>query len=61
MGSPNGEQGEPVNDSSLVHDVAERVLAAERAVPVKDSAGVLVGSLDRDAVTRVLLDKDRHA
>lgn len=59
MGPVNDAQGDAIDESVLVHDVAEQVLAAERAVPVTDSEGAVVGSLDREAVTRVLLDKER--
>ena len=60
MGPPNHAEGQPVEQHVLVHDVAEQVLGAERAVPVTNDEGEVVGSLDRDAVTRVLLDKDRN-
>ena len=57
---PRGRaRGEPVPESLLVHEAAERVLAAERPVPVANAHGEVVGSLDRDAVIRVLLEKDR--
>ena len=59
MGPPDHAEGQPVSKNVLVHDVAEQVLAAERAVPVTNDEGAVVGSLDREAVTRVLLDKDR--
>ena len=59
MGPANHAQGQPVAQNVLVHDVAEQVLAAERTVPVTNDEGEVVGSLDREAVTRVLLDKDR--
>jgi len=59
MGPPDHAEGDPVDESVLVHDVAEQVLSAERPVPVKNAEGAVVGSLDRGAVTRVLLDKER--
>ena len=59
MGPPDHAEGQPVSENVLVHDVTEQVLAAERAVPVTNDEGAVVGSLDREAVTRVLLDKDR--
>ena len=58
--SPAGRaSGEPIPDNTLVHEAAERVLAAEQPVPVSNARGEVVGSLDRDAVIRVLLEKDR--
>ena len=59
MGAPDGASGEPVSTHVLVYSVAERVLSAARPVPVVDDRSNVVGSLDREAVTRVLLDKDR--
>ena len=59
MGAPDAASGEPVSTQVLVYSVAERVLSAARPVPVADEHGNVVGSLDREAVTRVLLDKDR--
>ena len=60
MSPANGATGTPVGDSELVHAIAERVLAASGPVPVEDDRGNVIGSLDREAVTRVLLDKDRN-
>ena len=59
MGPPGSAGGEPIPENSLVHEAAERVLAAEQPLPVSNVRGELVGSLDRDAVIRVLLEKDR--
>ena len=59
MGPPGSTGGEPVPESSLVHEAAERVLGSEQPVPVSNARGEVVGSLDRDAVIRVLLEKDR--
>ena len=42
--------GEPVPATALVADVAPRVLASDRPVPVVDAAGVVVGALDRDRI-----------
>ena len=59
MGPHGGAGGEPIPENTLVHEAAERVLAAEQPVPVSNARGEVVGSLDRDAVIRVLLEKDR--
>ena len=59
MGPPGSVGGEPIPDNTLVHEAAERVLAAEQPLPVSNARGEVVGSLDRDAVIRVLLEKDR--
>ncbi len=59
MGPPGRAGGEPIPENALVHEAAERVLAAEQPLPVSNARGELVGSLDRDAVIRVLLEKDR--
>ena len=63
MGPQGGAAGEAAGEAVLanvlVHEVAERVLGAIGPVPVADAEGRVVGSLDRDAVTRVLLDKDQ--
>ena len=60
QGNATGDAaGEAVSADSLVYEVAERVLGATGPVPVADAEGRVIGSLDRDAVTRVLLDKDQ--
>ena len=59
MGPPGRAGGEPIPENTLVHEAAERVLAAEQPLPVSNARGDVVGSLDRDAVIRVLLEKDR--
>ena len=57
---PQGRAGgEPIPEHTLVHEAAERMLAAEQPLPVSNARGEVVGSLDRDAVIRVLLEKDR--
>ncbi len=58
-GAAGAAAGEAVSANVLVHEVAERVLGATGPVPVADAEGRVVGSLGRDAVTRVLLDKDQ--
>ena len=58
VGARNGS-GDAIPQATLVHEVAERVLGAERPVPVMNEAHEVVGAIGRDAVTRVLLDKDR--
>ena len=42
--------GAPVSAAALVGDVAARVLASDTPIPVADSAGRIVGSLDRRTV-----------
>ena len=59
MGSPTESKEQPVSHAGLVQEVAERVLTATQPVPVIDDTGEVVGSLTREAVTRVLLDKNR--
>ena len=59
MGPRGSAAGEPIPDNSLVHEAAERVLATEQPLPVANAGGEVVGSLDRDAVIRVLLEKDQ--
>ena len=63
MGTPENATGDAADGAvaatSLVHEVAERVLAAPGPVPVTDAEGRIIGSLGRDAVTSVLLDKDK--
>ena len=58
MGAPMRTDGEAVLASALIQDVAERVLHATEPVPVVDDAGTVVGALDREQVTGILLDKD---
>ena len=53
--------GEPIARQVLVQSVAARVLAAPAPVSVADGAGRIVGSLGKEAVTRILLDHDRGA
>ena len=59
MGPRASAAGESIPENALVHEAAERVLAAEQPLPVSNARGEVVGSLDRDAVIRVLLEKDR--
>ena len=59
MGAADAAVGEPIARQLLVQSVAERVLAASAPVPVADGTGQIVGSLDKKAVTRILLDTDR--
>ena len=57
MGPADHAEGQAVAQNVLVHDVAEQVLGADHPVPVTNAEGVVVGSLDRQAVTRVLLNQ----
>lgn len=42
--------GAPVQGSALVAEIASRVLSAEKPVPVIDTAGKVIGTLDRKSV-----------
>ena len=46
--------GEPVPQSARISDIAERIIVADSPVPVTDSDGQIVGSIDRLAVAKVL-------
>ena len=59
MTPPNGARGDPVSEDLLVRSVAEQVLGVSHPVPVANHEGIIVGALDQQAVTRVLLDKNR--
>ncbi|WP_298850244.1 glycine betaine/L-proline ABC transporter ATP-binding protein [uncultured Ruegeria sp.] len=48
-----GEE-DPIAQSTRVSDVAERIIAADAPIPVSDSSGQIVGSIDRKAVAQVL-------
>lgn len=47
-------EGIPVSISDKISDVAERIIAADRPVPVEDTSGQIVGSIDRAAVASTL-------
>jgi glycine betaine/proline transport system ATP-binding protein len=46
--------GDPVPQSARISDVAERIITAEAPVPVADADGRIVGSIDRQAVAKVI-------
>ncbi len=50
--------GATIPAAALVGDVAEQVMASDHPLPVVDAAGVVIGTLDRIAVTAVLLNKE---
>lgn len=50
---PGGE-GEPVSRKTRVAEVAERVIAADGAIPVADEEGRIVGHVDRRSIGHVL-------
>lgn len=47
-------EGIPVSVSDKISDVAERIIAADKPVPVEDTSGQIVGSIDRAAVASTL-------
>jgi glycine betaine/proline transport system ATP-binding protein len=47
-------EGIPVSISDKISDVAERIIAADKPVPVEDTSGKIVGSIDRAAVASTL-------
>lgn len=47
-------EGIPVSISDKISDVAERIIAADKPVPVEDTSGQIVGSIDRAAVASTL-------
>jgi glycine betaine/proline transport system ATP-binding protein len=49
--------GATISADALVGDVAEQVMASDAPVPVADVGGVVIGALDRSAVTAVLLNR----
>lgn len=55
-----GLGGAPVAADALVGEVAEAVMAAERALPVAEADGTIIGAIDRLAVTAVLLNRGRR-
>ncbi|MEY8798810.1 glycine betaine/L-proline ABC transporter ATP-binding protein [Leisingera sp. XS_AS12] len=57
----SGLQGRPIDESSLVADIAEQVLTAGAPVPVQNKDGQIVGALDARKVAAVLLNKDMAA
>lgn len=52
-----GGEGEPIPHSARVSDVAERIIAADGALPVADQDGNIVGSIDRMAIAHVLFGR----
>ncbi len=45
---------EPLKDSDKLEDVAQRVMLSEKALPVVNAAGEVVGSVSREALAKVL-------
>ncbi|QDG76306.1 glycine betaine/L-proline ABC transporter ATP-binding protein [Labrenzia sp. PHM005] len=52
-------EGIPVTISDKISDVAERIIAADKPVPVEDTSGQIVGSIDRAAVASTLFGQGR--
>ncbi|WP_420413966.1 quaternary amine ABC transporter ATP-binding protein [Roseibium sp.] len=50
-------EGVPVTISDKISDVAERIIAADKPVPVEDTSGQIVGSIDRAAVASTLFGR----
>jgi glycine betaine/proline transport system ATP-binding protein len=46
--------GTPILHSARISDVAERIITAEAPVPVADAGGRILGTIDRQAVAKVL-------
>ncbi len=45
---------EPVMANAVLEDVAKRIMMSEKALPVKDKEGTLLGSIDREKLVSVL-------
>ncbi len=50
--------GAAITPDALVGDVAEQVMASDSPLPVVDAGGVMIGALDRSAVTAILLNRE---
>ncbi len=50
--------GEAIAMNTMVRDIAERVLATDKPLSVVSPDGEIVGSIDRDTVVQVLLNRD---
>lgn len=51
----NSQDSDPVPSTALVRDVAARVLQENRALPVANALGEIVGSISPQAITSILL------
>ncbi|MES0883873.1 quaternary amine ABC transporter ATP-binding protein [Roseibium sp. SCP14] len=49
-------EGNPVSVTDRISDVAERIIASDRPLPVADETGRIVGSVDRVTVASTLFD-----
>ncbi|UWR79086.1 betaine/proline/choline family ABC transporter ATP-binding protein [Phaeobacter inhibens] len=54
MASGTDGEGTPVPQTARVSDVAEQIIAADAPRPVCDDSGRIIGSINRQAVARVL-------
>ena len=52
--------GDPVSADARIFEVATRIIAAEGPVPVANSDGSIVGSIDRMAIAHVLYGGETH-
>ena len=51
-------EGEPLPRAARISEVAERVIAAEKPVPVMDEASNIIGAIDRMAIAHILFGGD---
>lgn len=56
--APPQTDGAPVPATALVADIAARVLASDRPVPVADAKGAIIGAVDRDRVIAAICGTD---
>ncbi|MBS0563037.1 MAG: ATP-binding cassette domain-containing protein [Proteobacteria bacterium] len=56
--APAQTEGTPVPATALVADIAARVLASDRPVPVADEKGAIIGAVDRDRVIAAICGTD---
>ena len=54
MTAGESAEGRPIKATARITDVAERIILADGPLPVTDSAGKIVGTIDRKAIAHVL-------
>jgi uncharacterized membrane protein (UPF0136 family) len=47
---------EPVKSNAVLEDVAHRIMLSEKAVPVTNKQGEIVGSIDKTTIVKVLFE-----
>ncbi len=53
----SGDNGfEPVKSDAVLEDVAQRIMLSEKAVPVTNKQGEIVGSIDKATIVKVLFE-----